>query len=296
MLETIQKLPKWNGHLYNWYNIKTLRPLIPEYVSTVDSGNFIGYLITLKYFLEEIEDKELRSKYLIDDNLKLLDELIEKTDFSKLYDNDIGLFSIGFNVGENTITDSYYDLLATEARQASIIAIAKKDIPSKHWNNLSRTLTSMDGKKGLVSWSGTAFEYFMPNINIKKYKGSLLEESCKFAIMSQKKYANKLGIPWGISEAAFNLKDLNSNYQYKAFGIPWLGLKRGLADDIVVSSYGSILAIGDEPKDVIQNIKLLKKYQMYNKYGFYESIDFTPERLGKNIYGTSSSFNTFVYK
>ena len=140
----------------------------------------------------------------------------------------------------------------------------------------------MDGKKGLVSWSGTAFEYFMPNINIKKYKGSLLEESCKFAIMSQKKYANKLGIPWGISEAAFNLKDLNSNYQYKAFGIPWLGLKRGLADDIVVSSYGSILAIGDEPKDVIQNIKLLKKYQMYNKYGFYESIDFTPERLGKN--------------
>ena len=282
MLETIYKLPKWNGHLYNWYNIKTLRPLIPEYVSTVDSGNFIGYLITLKYFLEEIEDKELRSKYLIDDNLKLLDELIEKTDFSKLYDNDIGLFSIGFNVGENTITDSYYDLLATEARQASIIAIAKKDIPSKHWNNLSRTLTSMDGKKGLVSWSGTAFEYFMPNINIKKYKGSLLEESCKFAIMSQKKYANKLGIPWGISEAAFNLKDLNSNYQYKAFGIPWLGLKRGLADDIVVSSYGSILAIGDEPKDVIQNIKLLKKYQMYNKYGFYESIDFTPERLGKN--------------
>ena len=134
----------------------------------------------------------------------------------------------------------------------------------------------------MVSWSGTAFEYLMPNINIKKYKGSLLDESCRFIIMSQKKYCEKLQIPWGISEAAFNLKDLNSNYQYKAFGIPWLGLKRGLSDDVVVSSYGSILAITEEPKEVIKNLKLLKKYQMYNKYGFYESIDFTPERLTAN--------------
>lgn len=109
--------------------------------------------------------------------------------------------------------------------------------------------------------------------------GSLLDESCKFMVMSQMKYTNKLGIPWGISEAAFNLKDLNSNYQYKAFGVPWLGLKRGLGDEMVVSSYGCILAITDYPKEVIQNLKILEKQGMYGKYGFYESIDYTPSRL-----------------
>lgn len=282
MLETITKLPKWNGHLYNWYNIKTLMPLKPEYVSTVDSGNFIGYIFTLRSFLLSIEDKELKEKYFIDSNLDYIDKLIADTDFSKLYNYEIDLFSIGFNVEDNKLTDTYYDLLASEARQASLVAISKKDVPSKHWNSLSRTLTSIDGKKGLVSWSGTAFEYLMPNVNIKKYSGSLLDESCRFMIMSQKKYCDRLGLPWGISEAAFNLKDLNSNYQYKAFGIPWLGLKRGLSDDIVVSSYGSILAITEEPKEVMKNIAELKKYQMYGKYGLYESIDFTPERLGKN--------------
>ena len=133
--------------------------------------------------------------------------------------------------------------MASEARQASLIAIAKKDVPAKHWSSLSRTLTTLGKFKGLISWSGTSFEYLMPNINIPKYKGSLLDESCKFMVMSQMEYAKKLQIPWGISEAAFNLKDLHSNYQYKAFGIPWLGLKRGLADEMVVSAYGSVLAI-----------------------------------------------------
>jgi len=184
-------------------------------------------------------------------------------------------------VEENRLTDSYYDLLASEARQASLIAIAKKDISPKHWHNLSRTLTTLNGYKGLISWSGTAFEYLMPNINIKKYKGSLLDESCKFMIMSQKEYAKKLGVPWGFSETAFNVKDLSNNYQYKAIGIPWLGLKRGLEDDIVVSTYGSVLAISEDPKGVLKNLKILENQEMYNKYGFYESIDYTPNRLSK---------------
>ncbi len=135
--------------------------------------------------------------------------------------------------------------------------------------------------KGLVSWSGTAFEYLMPNINIPKYKGSLLDESCRFMIKSQMEYAKKLQIPWGISESAFNLKDLYSNYQYKAFGIPWLGLKRGLADDMVVAPYGGILAITDYPKEVYENLKTLEQYGMIGKFGFYESLDFTPERVEK---------------
>ena len=197
------------------------------------------------------------------------------------YNNEQRVFSIGFNVEENKLTDSYYDLLASEARQASFVAIAKKDISPKHWGNLSRTLTVLKKYKGLVSWSGTAFEYLMPNINMKRYKGSLLDESSKFAIMNQLEYSQKVGIPWGMSEAAFNLKDLQGNYQYKAFGIPWLGLKRGLEDDIVISSYGTILAISDVPNEVVQNLKILEKEGMKGKYGFYESIDYTPERLEK---------------
>lgn len=174
--------------------------------------------------------------------------------------------------------------MASEARQASLVAIAKKDIPSRHWNHLSRTLTTLGKYKGLISWSGTAFEYLMPNINIPKYEGSLLDESCKFLIKTQMEYSEKLNIPWGISEAAFNVKDLQGNYQYKAFGIPWLGLKRGLADEMVVASYGSVLAINEVPKEEVRNLKRLEQEGMYDKFGFYEAIDYTPERVekGKN--------------
>ena len=141
-------------------------------------------------FLEEKLDTEYKERV---EKLKCtIDKMIEETDFSYLYSKENRLLSIGFNIEENKLTDTYYDLLATEARQASLIAIAKKDVEAKHWNNLSRTLTKIDKYKGLISWSGTAFEYLMPNINIKRYKGSLLDESCKFMIMSQQKYANKL--------------------------------------------------------------------------------------------------------
>ncbi len=288
IIYVIDGLQKWNGHLYNWYNTKTKEPLIPRYISTVDSGNFVGYLYVVKAWLQErlkvgswkLENLTSNIQPLTS-LIKIIDKLIKNTDFSHLYSKEQRLFSIGFNIEENKLTNSYYDLLASEARQASLIAIAKKDVPSKHWSSLSRTLTTLGKYKGLISWSGTSFEYLMPNINIPKYKGSLLDESCKFMVMSQMEYAKKLQIPWGISEAAFNLKDLHSNYQYKAFGIPWLGLKRGLADEMVVSSYGSVLAIVDFPKEVYQNLKRLEQEGMYGKYGFYESIDFTPERVEK---------------
>lgn len=178
MLDTIMKLSKWNGHLYNWYNTKTLEPLIPKYISTVDSGNFVGYLYVVKNFLKNIVQSNLKiQKYenidLVKNMIQNISDIIQKTDFTVLYDYEKRLFSIGFNVEENKLTDSYYDLLASEARQASIIAIAKKDISSKHWQNLSRTLTIMNKYKGLVSWSGTAFEYLMPNVNIKRYPRKL---------------------------------------------------------------------------------------------------------------------------
>ena len=279
-IEVISSLPKWNGHLYNWYNTKTLEPLIPRYISTVDSGNFIGFLYTVKQFLKEKEHTQYRDK--IQGLIIEIDRIIQNTDFKPLYNEEKMLLSIGYNIEENKLTDTYYDLLASEARQASFVAIAKRDIPVKHWNSLSRTLTELNNYKGLISWSGTAFEYLMPHINIARYPGSLLDESCKFMVKSQEEYAKRLGIPWGISEAAFNLKDLNNNYQYKAFGIPWLGLKRGLADEIVVSTYGSVLAINDYPLEVFSNLKKLEEQEMLGRYGFYESIDYTPERLRKN--------------
>ena len=274
MLKSIELLPKWNGHLYNWYNTKNLEPLIPKYISTVDSGNFVGYLYVLKEFVKDKENGETLKTQI--------DRLIQNTNFKVLYDYKKQIFSIGFNIEENKLTDSYYDLLASEARQASLIAIAKRDIPAKHWGTLSRTLTSLNGYKGLISWSGTAFEYLMPSINIKSYKGSLLDESCRFMIMSQKQYAKKLGTPWGISEAAFSLKDLNNNYQYKAFGIPWLGLKRGLEEDIVISPYSVFLSLPYDFNGSIKNIKELEKEGMIGKYGFYESIDYTSSRLNIN--------------
>ena len=292
MLNTVSNLAKWNGHLYNWYDITTLEPLVPRYISSVDSGNFIGYLYVLKQFLlkqtekSHVEDLEQGNNGIIlkmEIMIENINTIINNTDFSKLFDEKTRLFSVGFNIEDNKLTDSYYDLLASEARQTSLIAIAKKDVSEKHWYNLSRTLTTVNKYKGLLSWAGTSFEYLMPTVNIKQYPGSILDESCKFMIMSQIEYARKLGIPWGISEAAFNLKDLNNNYQYKAFGIPWLGLKRGLSDEIVTSSYGCILAINEEAKQVIDNLKILQEEGMFNKYGFYESIDFTPGRT-KNGY------------
>ena len=274
VLTTIAGLSKWNGHLYNWYNTETLLPLIPRYISTVDSGNFIGYLYIVKTFL-----CENRNRSDIENLINIVNELINNTDFSKLYSEKNKLFSIGYNLEENKLSDSYYDFIASEARQASLVAIAKGDVSVKHWNNLSRTLTSLNGYKGLVSWTGTAFEYLMPNINFKRYKGSLIDEASKFAIMSQIEYCKKIGVPWGISEAAFNLKDLNSNYQYKAFGIPWLGLKRGLEEDIVVSPYSTFLSLEDEFENGIQNLKNLESDGALGKYGFYESIDYTPSRV-----------------
>ena len=273
ILDTIFKLEKWNGHLYNWYNIEKLEPLYPRFISTVDSGNFVGYLYVVMQFLANNNEEEYRQK---------VEELIKDTDFSKLYDFEKNLFSIGFDIRENRLVDSYYDLLASEARLASFVAIAKRDVPYKHWFSMSRSLTTVDRYKGLVSWSGTMFEYFMPLIVMKSYKYTILDETYDFCIYSQRRYAKKLGIPWGISESAFNLQDLNLNYQYKAFGIPWLGLKRGLKDEIVVAPYSSFLALSKSPKEVLKNAEELKKLGAFDKYGFYDSIDFTPSRMYEN--------------
>ena len=188
-IDTIEKLEKWNGHLYNWYDVTTTLPLNPKFVSTVDSGNFVGYLYVVKNVLEENGEEEYKN---------IVDKIIKETDFSYLYDLKKGLFSIGFDDKEKRLVDSYYDLLASEARQASFVAIAKRDVPYKHWFNLGRTLTTLNSRKGLISWAGTMFEYFMPSIVMESTRYTLLDETYDFCIYSQKEYAKKLKIPWGM--------------------------------------------------------------------------------------------------
>lgn len=288
-METVQKLEKWNGHLYNWYNVKTLEILRPRFISTVDSGNFIACLYVLKQFLIEVEEKHIYTrddshihKDKIDSIITSIDSIIEETDFSTLYDTSRNLFSIGYAQENGKLVDSYYDMLMSESRTTSLIAIASRQVTSKHWFALARNLVRVDGYRGLKSWSGTSFEYFMPYIFNKSYEHTLIDQSLFFTAYSNIKYGKTNNVPWGVSESAYAIKDAELNYQYKAFGIPWLGLKRGLNDYLVVSPYASLLMLPFDPLKVYKNINKLKKIGMYSTFGFYESIDYTKEHLGND--------------
>ena len=290
--KTIMKLEKWHGHLYNWYNIKTLEPLRPRFVSTVDSGNFISILFVAKEFF--ISEKNKLYNYMPGTNVekfnealdKLLEDtltLIKQTDFSVLYNTSRNLFSIGFDVESGMLVDSYYDMLMSENRITSLVSIAKKDVTSKHWFALARNLVDVDGYKGLMSWAGTSFEYFMPYLFMKSYEYTLIDQSMFLCEYSQIKYAKKYKVPFGISESAYAKRDTDLNYQYKSFGIPWLGLKRGLNSSLVVAPYASILMLEVAPKKVYDNLVRLKKLGLYSSFGFYESIDYTKENLHDNV-------------
>ncbi len=286
---TIEKLEKWKGHLYNWYNIKTLEPLRPRFVSTVDSGNFVACLYVAREFLKELEGRNLTMKQDVikDKRIKQLydinENLINNVDFTALYNTSRNLFSIGYNQEAGTLFDSYYDMLMSESRTTSLIAIATRQVTSKHWFALSRNLVKVDGYKGLLSWTGTAFEYFMPYIFNKSYEHTLIDQSLFFAEYSQIKYAKANNVAWGVSECAYALKDNELNYQYQAFGIPWLGLKRGLNDYLIISPYSSLLMIEYDPGRVYKNMKRLKNMGLYSSYGFYESIDYSKQHLSENV-------------
>jgi cellobiose phosphorylase len=239
----------------------------------------INWLNELKLAAEE-------SMGHVDDFVQRYQQLIERitefswnTKFAALYNERRNLFYIGYDFESLKPTNSYYDLLASEARQTSYIAIARGEIPPKHWFMLGRALTVVDRFKGLVSWSGTMFEYLMPLLLMRSYKNTLLDETYSFAVKSQMKYGKQRDMPWGTSESAYHAMDINLNYQYKAIGVPWLGLKRGLAEDAVVAPYATFLALMVDPKAAYDNIKTLKKEGLEGEYGFYEAADYTPERL-----------------
>jgi cellobiose phosphorylase len=210
-----------------------------------------------------------------------LNRFVENTDFTVLFNKERKLFSIGYDIENETMNNSYYDLLASEARCASFMAIAKGDVEQKHWFTLGRGMTMMGLNKGLVSWSGTMFEYFMPLLIMKSYPETLLEETYKGVIEFQKRYCKNKNIPWGISESAYYYFDTNLNYQYKAFGVPRIGLKRGLENDLVIAPYATLITLQKNLKDGIKNINDLIKQNFMGKYGFYEAIDYTKDRITK---------------
>ncbi|MEG2353532.1 MAG: glucoamylase family protein [Clostridium sp.] len=214
----------------------------------------------------------------VDKLIKDFYDMAENTDFSVLYNKKRELFSIGYDMESETLVDSYYDLLASESRQASFVAIAKGDIDQRHWFKLGRAMTYVSGKKCLVSWSGTMFEYFMPLLIMKSYPETILDETYHNVINAQKKYCDHRKVPFGISESAYYNFDLEKNYQYKAFGVPGIGLKRGLIDELVISPYSAILALQSEFKGSYDNILKLIHSGVEGRYGFYEAIDFTKDR------------------
>lgn len=273
ILKAIDSLEKWHGHLYNWYNIKTKSVIKPDFVSTVDSGNLVASYIVAREFLQKLQEEEL---------VKLCDKLIKNTNFKKIYTKR-NVFSIGYDKDEGKLSGYNYNKFASESRLTSYIAICLNDAPSKHWFCLDKSLTTYKGRKGLISWSGTSFEYYMPLLFMKNYKNTLLDESYNFAHLCQKDFINTVDrkLPWGISEAAYDELDNSLNYKYKAFSTPYLKAKEEKENRIVLSPYASLMALDLFPEDVYNNMKKFKDLGMYSDYGFYESYDYDTKGIVK---------------
>ncbi|MDI1250793.1 MAG: glucoamylase family protein, partial [Lacunisphaera sp.] len=410
-LATMQRLERHRGHFYNWYETRTLQPLPPLYVSSVDSGNLAGHLLTLGAGLREQAGEKIHTPEVfagLRDTVRVLRELapdqaalagleadlahvpaglpaafalLEKMtgqatriagslaggaeeprrwaatlqrnceehladlrflapwltrpaatkgkstqpapvptlreistweqsagpegeageharqrlgaledlagqcdelaamDFAFLFDPARDLFLTGYNVTAHQFDSGYYDLLASEARLCSYVAIALGQVPQDHWFSLGRLLIESRGGPILVSWSGSMFEYLMPLLVMPGYENTLLDHSCRAAVEHQIEYGRTRGMPWGISESGYHQTDVHQNYQYRAFGVPGLGLKRGLAEDQVIAPYATALALMVEPVAACENLQRLAAEGRAGAYGFYEAVDYTPSRL-----------------
>ncbi len=410
-LDTLDKMEHFRGHLYNWYDTQTLKPLNPRYISSVDSGNMAGHLITLRSgfitmrtqpvfclssvmaglddtlrilenrwqngapgtlrkirkewalaqtlppyqalqtlsaiqtltlnLKERANDKDLlvnrwaetlhtqlvsvcqewsellgwikeeeltetlpslmwlaqsrksgseqqqTAMHLARQRLSILSELEQRLtdhanmDFSFLYNRVTSLLSVGYNCESNTMDSGSYDLLPSEIRLTNFFAIAKNQLPTKSWFALGRLFTVIDKEPALMSWSGSMFEYLMPQLVMPDYPGTLMVQMCKSAVDRQIAWGKEKGVPWGISESGYYAFDVNQNYQYHAFGVPGLGLRRGLGDDMVIAPYASLLALMVAPHKAYENLLELERNGARGQYGFYEALDYTASRLAR---------------
>jgi cyclic beta-1,2-glucan synthetase len=202
----------------------------------------------------------------------------QEMDFSLLYNDSRYLFAIGYNLSQKRLDNAHYDLLASEASLTSFLAVARGDAPKKHWFQLGRPLTRAASGIALVSWGGTMFEYLMPRLLLRSYASTLGDESCRSAVARQIEYGREQHVPWGISESAYSAVDAGLDYQYQSFGVPGLGLKRGLADNLVIAPYATALALLVRPRAALENFRALRTEKAEGAYGFYEAVDYTRDR------------------
>lgn len=270
-LRTLTKIPKKDGLLYNWYDTRTLS-IISDFVSTVDCGNYFCCLLALRSALYEYAEYDKKLLYLID----TVDGLINECDLSRLYDKDSGLFLIG----EGNGADNKYDLYESEMHTTDIAAIAYGWAPASHLNALSRPVIGSGEYRGVASWSGTAFEYFMPALFLPSPEGSLSRRALRYAAYMQKKTEFEFdGIRvHGVSESCYYSFDPDMNYQYKAHGVNGLSLCPDTKER-VVSPYSLFLMLGCD-RDAVKTLKAMKAHGVYGKYGFYEAVDMTKQRVG----------------
>lgn len=278
VLDTLKNMERYQGHWFNWYDTLTLQPLHPAYVSTVDSGNLAAGLIVVKQACLELAEADDESGEHLRDVAKSADELARAIDFRFLYVDEREIFVTGYNVATNQKDTSYYDLLASEARLTSLIAISMEQVPDRHWFHLGRPLTRKGGHIALLSWGGTMFEYLMPTLFVRDQPFTLLRETYSAVVERQISIAAERRLPWGISESGYNAFDFQFNYQYRMFGVPDLSLKREFGEDMVVAPYATFLALPFAPRRAWQNIRAMERAGGFDGYGPFEALDYTPSR------------------
>ena len=280
-LATVERLPKHDGHLLNWYQTETLEVLQPAYVSTVDSGNLAGHLIAVAgacYSLCRKADTTADERRALAQIAAQCECLCNAMNFKGLYNAKRHLFHIGLRVHEHVLDASYYDLLASESRLASFLAIAKGDVGRRHWMALGRAFLSVGVTPGLKSWSGSMFEYLMPSLVMREPNQGLLRMSGLAAVAEQQVYGHEQGLPWGVSESAYFAQDHSLAYQYSPFGVPRLALRRTPPADQVIAPYATVMATMFSPHEAIANLRRLEKLQARGEYGFMDAVDFTASR------------------
>jgi cyclic beta-1,2-glucan synthetase len=290
-LDTLESLPRHRGHVLNWIDTHTLATLLPAYVSTVDSGNLCGHLVTVAGACRErIARATAQDPADLAPRLSALAarclRLAEEPEFGFLLHPTRRLFHIGFRVDDQRLDPAFYDLLASEARLASLWAIAKGDVPVSHWAALGRPFFAVGGLAGLRSWSGSMFEYLMPSLVLDEPPGSVLDGAARSAVLEQIAYGQARGVPWGISECAYAEVDHTLAYQYAPQGVPRLAMRRTPPDELVVAPYATMLAAMFQPQQAVVNLRALEALQARGADGFVEALDCSSARQTNGGRGT----------
>ncbi len=271
-VSTMEKMERWQGHYFNWYDTRTLAPLSHRYVSSVDSGNLAACLLLCA---QAVRGQLSRIDTSLVSLPARLDALASQMDFGKLYDPASDLFTIGIHADSGVADSAHYDLMASEARLLSYLAVMRREVPLKHWRRLGRAMTKTHKGAALLSWSGTMFEYLLPALFLKSPDGTLLGDTYKHVALEQ--MGAFTDAPWGISESGYYAFDPGLAYQYKAFGMPRLALKTARAEK-VIAPYASVLALSALPDEAALNIRWMAEMGWLDRLGFYEAADYNQDR------------------